>query len=728
MPLTPYMSSIRQTDRNAGPRFGFRSTATDPYSMMPPDTVSITHTPNRKTILPKGTPVFLLHGTFAHSGSLDIPARTFGDHHPVYRSYLPEDRYSTGIDQVGGEARDSASRMAARDMGDFRFQLLHQNLKPLKALKQQLEKVPEQALRNRLIGEYFGIVPEMRKTLGPIIEEALLQSVFEPKDGLQAFVAGQIEMLQDEAARLVPKKELPSIIDTHWFRETSESQGKEVNWYSDRTIDREINPRIISSQAVDTLGMRLNQLERLLTEGFAESLARRFPDPAFRQAIEETSRNTAIHILQQLAPKGLAYGHSQGGSILNSALVNYLEQVQEMEGEEKWPKKTGSDPPKSADGVMGAAFIGFFMPVCAALQGLPHNPYWLNISEIEAKLAWDLASNGAPGISDTRKGSSLTRRFEENFYRFHHIGLSGLAVHEEKDGLATKDAASFPDDIPRNFHNHATNQPRIPTDPKNPEKITMILLGKLMPGLFKSAASAYEWGEMMVDWNDSLIKMWQWWIPEKLRKGPGDFFRLQLPELLRFNPALGPIFHEIERKYDQGNLEQHWSPIVFSDRLLGEELTEQFLMKPALMADHMDTVNFEPFRRQVLAGWRERFRQEVMDLARQEGPTEGFDALKRFLDHHPGFVDGLLKNAQEGTATLPSASQDAREMLGEILAIIENRLSETLPLTRPETARIKNLLTRTAQTDLLPVGQPSATSQARRLLDHMASANTPRYA
>ncbi|MBY0405030.1 MAG: hypothetical protein K2X66_14110 [Cyanobacteria bacterium] len=684
----------------------------------------------RNILLPNNVPVFYLHGTFATGDSLTPMVQfieNLQNHHPGYISYLPEVQTGTGIETVDNpKTQVPAYKLAIRDMGDFHYQVVLQNLKKLGALilKPSPENqhatalqtalpsdrfLPFETVKNQL-EKFFDLIPEESPTLLPVIWEFLAKRVFElpPEfksgDSLAVIVEKNVNKVRKEAQKLdlaeAAVEDLQDrIIDTHFLKSQASLQGKTVNYTLNEVSD---DPKVINLRSpiqfkdIAVLEAYLMFIEKKLRLTLEKSFKAQYSEDiagglVSEEAVKQRAQKTAAKLMEKIAPQGMALGHSQGGTVLMSALLNYLAKAP------KSPEKAMlEDAPGSEE--LGGRYIGIEALFNAPLKGIPEEPMWgiqLNKS-IEQwflgakannrftkwafrKVLWRFFEHNRPAVREMKVGSPLMTKFKEIIHLLRGQGVTVVSAHDLKDSFVEPAATLLFDE-----RNHLHQE----TFPKNIFNIP--LQAPDMPQQFEDGTSLIEAEIRNQGFSPNSIpaKLLRW-LPNFLIQGI-------------YQSYLGVI----------SGLGQHGALVNFPD-YTRKELGKKLITDPEMQTRVLDTSNFEPFRYQTLVARGKIYQQNVLNL-----PTpEAIKALSIFESQYPTFLNALVNNAKEWAPMTNSAAYAATEIMDKTLDLMEKGLLDPA-LKKKYGYSIQRGLRQMAEGNLPPLskGRVSPSLRAEALL------------
>lgn len=698
-------SSARRRIRHDWPRF-VQDNLSLRFRADAPDSVILTETTapakNGNILLPTGTPVFYLHGTFSAGESL-TPLVNFiqniQNEHPGYISYIPEVRDGTGIETVKNPKTTlPAYKAAIRDMGDFHYQIAHHNLTRLKALL-DTPMTPE-ALDVKL-GEFFNILPAERALILPVVKEFLAYRVFELppefKTGrpISDIVAQQVARLRREVNKmeLSPEESKRPFIDTHFLRTKAMLHGKEMNLSTDRFFEDQniINLRTISFKDIATLEAYLMFIEKKLRLALENTYRIAYTEPLASGQLKETdilgrAKRTAAKLMEKIAPQGMAFGHSQGGTVLMSALLNHLAKSPKTPEKALEPNAPGAEE-------LGGRYIGIQALFSSPLSGIPDEPAWgktltqtierwLYRSDkpttytrwVIKKLMWRYFDSGRPAVIEMKAGSSMVKKFQTLLPLVKDEGLTLLAAHDIHDTFVEPSAALLQDSegkTPQNVFNISLEAPIIP--PRFEDGLSMIEAEIRNHGLHP---------------NTFLVKMLRW-MPNRIKEAI-------------FEAYLGVVT----------GLGQHGA-LVSHPTFVRKELGQKLIVDPQMQTRVLDTQNFEPFRYQALIARGKSFQRNILDLPL----PQAIKALNTFESQYPMFLAALIENAREWVPIATSASFAATRILEKTLDLLQKAIEE--PTLKQKFAySIQRALRQIAEADLLALtqGGTSPSKRAKALL------------
>lgn len=657
-------------------------------------------------LVPDGTPVYFLHGTFSNSDSLqpmvNWVANDLVTNHPRYVSYVPEIDQATGIETVKkhrfrkGRQAAPAYQMVLRDMGDYRVQLIRNNLMTLDARLKEWEQLPRKE-QDRRIAEYFRVLGPMRDKLVPVIRKHVLSPLDKaPEDlakqkipALKDLIAKADAKLQREIRKIVPEGDGErNIHDTAWFRFKAEANGLTLNTDMGKVIDKPdvINMRSVNFQDIARiegylLGMREN-LGKALFKVFAGNR----PVSAERKHyLEKRARNTAVKLMDHIAPRGLAFGHSQGGTVLVSALMNHLARTPQVSAE---ALAMAGKPFNTLSG----GFVGLGVFFNSPLRGIPDEPVWgkkliEEIAGIEKKLPlirrrpgmtgravkrviWQAFLKGRPAIREMRQDSELAKKFREDLSGVAGRDLTLISASDAGDMFVEPEACLLADErgkTPANVFNVTMKAQQVEPGIQSPDELVesaLSIFGKPVARLARK-------------------------LPPRLKE---YFYKSYLENFV--------------------SIEQH-SAMVSLPYFVERELGRNMIARPDNQQMLLDTGNFEPVRYQSLVARGRSYRKHVL-----EKPTpEAAAGLNQFVNLYPRFIDALIDNAREAIPLENSASNEAYGILRDTVNLMEGILEERT-LRKQYAPKLYKYLHVIAGAYLEPpcAGEESISSRAQDLL------------
>jgi hypothetical protein len=686
------------------PRFGQGTQPAQPSSPVQPPAQVLTPSERKGNILlPSGIPIFFLHGTFTSGDALQ-PLVQFVSNiqttHPSYISYLPEVRDGMGIETVADPSQTvPAYKLAIREMGDFHYQIASLNLQRLRGV---LAEPGTDTEKDERLARFFEILPEEAPTLLPLVKEYLAYRVFELppefKTGLplSEIVSQRVMRLRQELGKLIlsPEELQRPIIDTDFLRIKATLQGKELNLDLNKV---EEDPQVLNLRSritfkdIAVLEAYLMFLEKKLRQALERHYREQYRDELGAGLVQETAvheraRKTATKLMEKIAPQGMAFGHSQGGTVLMSALLNYLA---------KAPKEPEQAFLKNAPGAeeLGARYIGIEMLFSSPLKGIPAEPAWGKtvtgaiekwmfgpkkqspmLQWVMKRILWRFFDHKRPAVHEMKENSSLMRKFQELLPLVRDQGVTVVSAHDVQDAFV-EPAASLLNDAqgkaPRNVFNISLEAPmlQVPVE----EGLNLIETEIRNQGLSPNAFA---------------VRMLRW-MPSKLKEAIFQSF-------LTVVSGLG----------------QHAALVNHPD-YVRKELGRKLIADPEMQTRLLDPSNFEPFRYQALVARGKSYQKNILDL-----PTaEAIRALSIFERQYPTFLPALIENAREWVPVRTSAANAACDILNRTLDLLEKAMNDP-GLQQKYTYSIQRGLRLIAGAELPPLskGMLSPSQRAQRIL------------
>ena len=639
----------------------------------------------RYVLLPGGTPIFLLHGTSSTGKKMNPMIhwlqREVRSDHPGYVSYVPEIDKATGIDSVEDPRKLVPSALlTVREMGDFRFQLIHQRLQTMNAsLNAFPANSPEQ---DKAIGEFFEIRPAEQKALVPIIRKLLLNPITEvPQDWRKSHPASLKEMsdgahakIEAELAKLhlkADQKAMP-IHDTDFLSSRAELEGKVSNFDMNRpSADAGvINIRPVHVREISQMEGYLMRME----DSLAAELATVFKAKDKNAPnVDERALLTARKLVDRIAPQMVSIGHSQGGTALMASLINHHQQ----------------DPASSKDfkandarkyEYLGARAMGANVLLSAPVSGIPDIPAWGKklmdeIDKIEANIpvlrrrkgtisnlikryVWFIRTKGTPAVTEMREGSPLMKKIEAAIPDLKDSGVTIISACDKNDSYVEPVASVLRDSDgghPDNMFNIQLENPLLPAYFADSEDLLRSMLGPV-----------------------SRI------TPRKIREAVEKF-----------------------RREDIVTVEQHRALLTMPDAIF-QDIGKQLLSNADNQEQALKPGNFEPFRYQSLVARDRSFSKKCLSLPTPQAAA----VLQNFVTEYPHFLDSLIENAREDVPTLNSASAVAQDMLEKTLKLMED-IAANPKLKKEYESTLKQSLKTLADADL-PAFTTNKSSMSQR--------------
>ncbi|MBY0449874.1 MAG: hypothetical protein K2X01_04525 [Cyanobacteria bacterium] len=617
----------------------------------------------RNIMLPSGVPVFFLHGTFATSVDWKPLVQFISGvetTHPTYSSYIPEVKDALGIETVADPSRVMPSyKLAIRDMGDFRTQVTYRNLKPLRTLWLDTKMDPLE--RDNAIARVFQLLPEAQAQVLPVLKQAMLAPIFasslddEARQPLWQFLDKTVGKLMVEVGKLglSPDSENPiydgpiydiPIYDSYRLHTKALVQGKTINMDMKNPVSKNdvVNIRAITLQDVTELEARLGRLEAHLAKRLSQlPMAARIPIETERNA---WATRFAQALIAVISPQGLVFGHSQGGTVLLSALLNSQQAVSQT--------KSGKAPinlPDMGPEDLGGQFMGIATLFSAPVNGIPDMPAWgIAVKDILKRnvfkserltrfflmpVLWHYFQEGRPAVPEMRVGSPLMRKIKSGLEqltqkKMQTRPLTIVAAHDPKDTFIEPSVATLPlteGAKPGNLLNIALDVPDMPLNHVDGEAL-------LESEIRRSARH-----------------------PRSLMS------RLIRSVPLRWQNILYRAYRDCLK-----GLTQHSSLLNFPVEV-HQQLGERLVSDPRFHAGLLQPENFEPFRYQLLL-----VRRKILHKLTQSQDAAGaLSALLAFQAQHPQFLSAVIANAQQSLPMQQSAGLAAEQLLGDILGVIE---------------------------------------------------------
>lgn len=662
-------------------------------------------------LLPTGIPVFYLHGTFTQGDSL-IPMVDFianiQTSHPAYISYMPEVRDGTGIETVSNPKKTlPAYRLAIRDMGDFHYQVAYQNLQKLKNLKAQLasEQLSVEDKEKAFV-RFFDLLPQEKDLLMPVVITHLVNRLFElPPEfkkgsSLSDVVSERVKRVYNERDKLLlteAEKQKP-IVDTEFLRTKAILQGKQLNLSVEQFVNDPdtINLRsTINYKDIAVLEAYLMFLEKKLAKAIHETYQAAYQSEVTLgtltpSALEARAKKTATKLMEKIAPQGMAFGHSQGGTVLMTALLNYLA---------KAPKIPEVAMQVNAPGFeeLGGRYIGIQALFSSPLNGIPEEPLWgKTLSDIVErwihgtqnkspwtqwvirKGLWKVFDHGRPAVQEMKSGSPLMKKIQDLLPLVSNQGITVVAAHDVNDSFIEPAAARLMD-----------------KNGQTPESVFNIALeAPIMPRRIEDGMSMIEEEirNQGMSPNAFAVKLLRW-MPTKVKEKIFDVY-------------LGIIT----------GLGQH-SALVNHPDFVRKALGEKLIVDPEMQTRVLHTSNFEPFRFQALLARGKSYQKKVLDLP----VPDAIKALSVFDRQYPTFLSALIDNAREWVPVQTSAATAATQILHRTMDLIEKVIQDDSLLPKYRYF-VQRGLGQMASAQLLPLskGLVSPSLRATWLLNQLA--------
>ncbi len=613
---------------------------------------------HKNILLPDGVPVFYLHGTWATTAGLK-PIIDFisniATRHPSYMSFIPEVKEGTGIETVDDPKTEvPAFKQALRDMGDFQYQFIHQNLRKLCDILHN----PSKAARREQIGEFFRVLPDERDRLVPVLEKFLEDKVFQVPPGLNISeslfaITGQgVERVRKEFAKLRINTRDREILDTYLLYTRALVEGKRLNlnMYEVYHDPATINLRPLNLKDVSFLNAYMMYLEKELATDIrkAYGVACNHEDPSACQ-VKNRADKMAAKLLESFAPRGMVFGHSQGGTVLLSALLKHLAMS---------PKTPAEAFDLNSEDVdrLGGRFIGIGSFFSAPLHGIPEEPMWGQpiaefFEQFEQKIrgpvrsdrmisrwlvkriGWRYFASKGRAVQEMRAGSEMLRRFQQDINLVRNREVTLMSAHDEHDTFIEPAATILTNEEGEKFanvFNIALEMPKVTVPYEDPQDILEqeIRAWKLHP--------------------DSPVA-------KLLRKLPKKFHEF--------------LFNQYQQSFS--GLVQHRALLNFPTHV-HQELGRKMIKDPERQTRLLDPSNFEPFRYQSLIARRKITQKQILN---QPLPT-AMENLRQFWTEYPKFLSALVANAKQALPLENSASYEANLLLASTLDLVARAADE----------------------------------------------------
>ncbi len=674
---------------------------------------------HKNILLPDGIPVFYLHGTWATTATMkpmiDFIAR-IQTHHPSYMSYIPEVEKASGIDSVG-EAKDilPAYQLATRDMGDLQFQVIGKNLKAIQAIL--AEKWKTQKTQETALGEFFNILPEEQKLLVPVIQRYFKNNILEasPRMNISQSFASLVDEGVERVRREFKKLALPmdklEMMDTYLLYNRAMAEGKTINLNMYETYH---DPQVINLRPLNLHDVTfLNAYLMFLEDDLAVKLQEAYREAGFSRSetlLKERSKQMAQKLMEAISPKGMVLGHSQGGTVLMSALLKYLSSPKLTAG-----KSFDLNSPEA--NLIGARYIGLATLFSSPLQGIPDEPIWsrplyATLEQCEKKMRsflhmdsmvnpektmtkwlakkiiWFLFEHNRPAVSEIRASSPFMRQLKNQVDALRGSGVTVISTHDTNDTFVEPEATFLKnqegEDVP-NVFNVGLTLPKVDVTYTEPSDVV-----------------------------ETELRRWE--LPSD---GVLAFIVRRLPKRLH-------LFLYNTYKTSFGGLEQHRA-LLNHPAKVHMTLGEQLINDPEKQIRLLDTTNFEAVRYQALMTHRKITAHKISG----KPIAEALDVLIRFTEEHPVYLERLLENARLGLPFKNSASFEASQLLENLMAlmrivIVENtqkRKAQGIELHHEQA--FERALRKISEADLIPnisEGR-SLSQQADSLLQALSKKN-----
>ena len=637
--------------------------------------------------LPDSLSLVLLHGTAHDGASVESLAKTLAQRPKqdftwpgqdfIYRPYLPEVQYGTGI--VDALPSDKpAYKMLNRDLGAFRVQQIARKLGALHKVLSLAKKEGKSA--EGPIGEMFGVPEHLRSALVPLIQESLLSD----EAFLSAVDAGD-RLIRKEAAK-TGAKFIPPILDTQWFKEQAEERHLKVNWNPDKYEGNALNPRFVYSLSeVAELEAHLGRLQTSLEKQLEEALPTLLPKQP-QEALQASAKNTAKAWIRALAPNAIGVGHSQGGVVLQYAMLNGLYHASRPDSRMDKSEQVGTmldvvvpvaSPVNGMTGehkLVDELIRPFLAPFRLMGLGGPVNTFF---DAIVSSLSQSLFQ-AAPEVM---KKSRLMRAMEHHRSLMNSSQKATLTVSDPKDLCVEPEAAQLEPHGQEGVFNHVINLPQLPTEHlRKPEYVE----------------------QTMQEYEHLLNKL--------------GITQLFLPHHI-FNPLVSTAWEGLKQAgfiHFQRMKEltgPHWAPVLLPQKTFGEEVGDNYLNTPAGLKQMAAPVNPDAMRAQAFKNLDAELKADTA----QPTLSGSLSALQTFLERHPDVIPVAVDAAKEGTLAKSSAAYQATTLLQDTLNLLEQRMKAQQPLTEDERELVREVLTPLKAITGVPVGEKNLSEQAEAL-------------
>lgn len=653
----------------------------------------------RNLLLPSGTPIFFLHGT-SSDGLRMRPMvhwlqRDVRTEHPVYVAQLPEVETASGIETVLDPGKNIPAALAVlRDMGDFRFQVVNTRLRELD------HKLGESCKNDQALADFFQLRPDEAAALAPIIKDKLIKPIYHVPAGwhpvyrlpLSQLTSAGMGKIANELNKLSlrPDETKLAIYDSAFLATKAELEGKELNFRTDRIFNdpETINVRSINLRDVALLEGYLLSMQNELGDGLKQAWRKQAQDAGRRYGKEDDLRaeRTAEKLMDVIAPRSLSIGHSQGGTVLMTALLNYLKDLPSPNGPD-FQKKD----PRGFTTLAGRG-IGVELLLSAPLKGIPDVPVWgkkiqERVNDVQDKIpllrrkegmlahavkraVWWGRRRNKPAVDEMREGSPVAKKIQSELNRLDKSGKTVISAFDWNDSYIEPEASLLQDG-----------------DGKHPQNVFHV-------GFATDQLPPYYTGpdDMVESFTDTvplvggaLAKL----VPKKLKQYIYNFYAEEII-----------------------NVEQHRATVTFPD-FISQELGQQLLGNAKNQLRVLDTRNFEPLRYQSLIARGKSLQRRCLDLPTKEGAA----VLQEFIRQHPTFLNALIENIQENIPTVNSASYQAHQLLSSTFTLMQRIAAD--PQLKTEYAKdLQANLSLIRDADLPPMeaGKPSLSFDAGELL------------
>ena len=625
------------------------------------DVSELSSQPKRNLLLPATTPMFFLHGLSSNSTDLDnVTGYVEGaePNRPIYASYIPEAHDGKPIENPKDPTDIPSAKFALHDIGSFRYQYIRNNLEELATFLEKIEPLSEEE-RDVKLAEYFEILPEAADDLIPIIKDFVLYPSFHLPGELkqQGYARCLLHLTEEEIRGLkqeVSKLKNPAafadrnIIDTGTLYNAAIEAGfddEDINRdpYTNYTNAKKINLRPIHFREIAELEGYLMLMEERMTQALI---------PVLGDDLEKAQK-TAVKLMEKISPKGMALGYSQGGVILQSALMDYLDNGAKHSGEKE---KIHQNPT-----LLAARYIGLSTSFSSPMRGTPRQPQFaitimdkihtmMGDRRVMRKLAdytegfldwfiWRQKIKMQPSLAEMLEEGSVSKRTHAFVNRNTSLGPSTiddfdgtiLTVADKGDAYVNPESSKLVDDS----GNSAINVFNIDVEPfelpdDTPYLIhdpdTMIINNLMFLG--KTAVKL-------------LLKM-----PDGYKQA--------------FYDHVAPIYNQAARH----------SGLLMNTDMVFTDIGKKILTDTRNQLSLLNTKNFEPLRYQSLIARRKVYHRDILSQDTQQAAIR----LKHFTDTYPTFIDALIDNAREALPFKTSASLLASQILNDTLDMLDRVL------------------------------------------------------
>ncbi len=609
--------------------------------------------PSMRLLVPQGTPVLLMHGTSstgANMGALVhwMRNRVQADY-PAYVAYLPEIEQASGIENVLDTVNTVPSyQLAYREIGSFRAQLVQQKLK---ALNDKHIRVDSD---NTAIQEAFQLKPADTDWLAPIVRIHLLGPLQTVPSGWHPAYAESLatlsrtmcEKLQTEVAKLQVRADEKdrAIIDTQFLASKAGYEGKTLN-FDMRQVFKDVdivNIRPVTLAETALLEGYLQAIQTSLATAIRKHLAAQSTNSQPSDStLDIRAVKTAERLMEKVAPRLITLGHSQGGTVIRMAHINYAL----------------SRPPASFDirtldprpyiGLPSRS-VGMEVPLSSPLGGgIPSIPVWgqkllIPINALEKQIPflsgypgaigrwledtiWAHKGYNKPAISEMRQNSPLVQKIRHCMATQEDEHLTILNVMAADDAYVEPHASAL-EDAQGKLASNVFNL-KIHTDERVPAIMT-------------------DQDEVIAEFTHLLPPVGRYlahWLPERWKQKIHQFYQTEL-----------------------NGMEQHRAVLTFPDAV-NREVGYNLLSTPENRSRLLQTRQFEPLRMQSMAILNSPLSALFTKPVTPSKAFARLQAIDAQLCRQPQLIHCLIQNAAEDLPLLDSASETAQQFLAQFL-------------------------------------------------------------